>query len=239
MELKAAPDLFMAKKGESHPTDRADLFRKHLVVAIETEQGRRLNEVLVKEMTGGDRIRARRMREDFWEFSPTHTVLMATNHKPAVTGTDHGIWRRLKLIPFSVVMDSSKDDKAMPEKLRAEFPGILAWCVRGCLAWQKDGLQEPESVTQATKNYRSEQDVLGGFLAEHTIQDVAVRVRCGVLYGRYKSWAESGKETVLTLTGFGLAMQERGFTTKESHGKWYLGIALRPVDDATDEEEGD
>ena len=237
--IKAAPDLFMAKMGNSHPTDRADLFGKRLVVAIETEQGRRLNEVLVKELTGGDRIRARRMREDFWEFSPTHTLLMATNHKPSVQGTDHGIWRRLKLIPFSVVVDAFVEDKAMPEKLRAEFPGILAWCVRGCLEWQKTGLQEPESVTQATKNYRSEQDVLGAFLGEHTVELEGTRVRCGKLYERYRKWAESGNEDCLTMTAFGLAMQERGVQTITSNGKSYLGIGLCDAGGKTDEEKLD
>jgi putative DNA primase/helicase len=225
--MKAGPDLFMAKNHETHPTDRTDLFRKRLVAAIESEQGHRLNETMVKELTGGDRIRARRMREDFWEFSPTHTFIMGTNHKPAVRGTDRGIWRRLKLVPFSVVVEGGDADPAMPEKLRGEFPGILAWCVRGCLEWQKNGLQEPESVTQATKNYRAEQDVLGAFLGEHTVENAKFQVKAGDLYGRYKKWAELGSEHVLTMTAFGLAMQERGIQTKVSNGKWYLGIGLR------------
>src|SRR5262245_11504483 len=138
--MKCPPDMLMAKRNDSHPTDRADLFGRRPVVAIETEAGRLLNETMVKELTGGDRIRARRMREDFWEFSPTHTLMMGTNHKPKIRGTDRGIWRRIRLVPFTVTVDSLQEDRAMPEKLLAERPGILAWCVRGSLDWQARGL---------------------------------------------------------------------------------------------------
>jgi P4 family phage/plasmid primase-like protien len=235
--MKCAPDMLMAKSHEVHPTDRADLFGKRLVVAIETESGRRLNETMVKELTGGDRIRARRMREDFWEFSPTHTLIMATNHKPVVRGTDHGIWRRLKLIPFNVSVDDEHDDKTMPEKLLAERTGILAWCVRGCLDWQRDGLVEPTKVKTATKEYREEQDVLGAFLDEHTTEDKKGKIRCGQLYERYKRWAEAGNERIMTLTAFGEAMKERGIQKTPRNGKSYLGIALCEPPTDTDEHE--
>ncbi len=192
--MKCPPEMLMARGYDSHPTDRADLFGKRLVVAIETESGRRLNETLVKELTGGDRIRARRMRENFWEFQPTHTVIMGTNHKPVVQGTDHAIWRRLRLVPFSVTVEAGQDDKAMPHKLRNERPGILAWCVRGCLRWQENGLIEPAEVSEATAEYRSEQDILGSFIAEHAIKDPSVRCRCGDLFAKYKKWAEESGE---------------------------------------------
>jgi putative DNA primase/helicase len=225
--MKAPRNLLMAKQGESHPTDLADLFGKRLVVAIESEAGRRLDEVLIKEMTGGDRIRARRMREDFWEFSPTHTLIMATNHRPVVKGTDHGIWRRLKLIPFTVTMPDDRADKTVPEKLKAEAPGILAWCVRGCLAWQQIGLEEPDCVRHSTAEYRSEQDVIGSFLEEHTLQDPQLRARCGEVYAAYKDWAERAGERPHSMKAFGLAMKERGIATHTNNGKWYLGIGLR------------
>jgi putative DNA primase/helicase len=136
------------------------------VVAIETEAGRRLNETLVKELTGGDRIRARRMHENFWEFSPTHTFMFATNHKPGIRGTDNGIWRRVKLVPFTVSVADTEADKAMPDKLRGEAKGILAWCVRGCLEWQEQGLEPPGEVVEATASYRAEQDLIGSFLEQ-------------------------------------------------------------------------
>jgi P4 family phage/plasmid primase-like protien len=225
--MKCPPDMLMAKKWDSHPTDRADLFRKRLVVAIETEAGRRLNETMVKELTGGDRIRTRRMREDFWEFSPTHTLVMATNHKPVIRGTDRGIWRRLRLVPFSISVEGSADDRDMPAKLLGELPGVLAWCVRGCLKWQEKGLEEPQSVKEATSGYRGEQDLIGAFLAEHTLQNPQFRVRCGVLYERFKKWAEAGNEHVMTMRSFGETMRERGIETVTSNGKWYTGIGLQ------------
>lgn len=164
--MKAPPDLLMAKRNESHPTERADLFGKRFVACIETEDGRRLAEALVKELTGGDRVRARRMREDFWEFTPTHHVWLAGNHKPAVNGTDHGIWRRIKLIPFAVTIPDDKQDKKLPAKLVAELPGILNWALAGCLAWQEKGMQEPSIVREATQEYSNEMDEVGLFIEE-------------------------------------------------------------------------
>lgn len=226
--MKCPPDMLMAKKADSHPTDRADLFRKRLVVAIETESGRRLNETMVKELTGGDAIRARRMYEDFWEFQPTHTLLMATNHKPIIHGSDRGIWRRLKLVPFTVSVEGNEADKAMPEKLEAELPGILAWCVRGCLEWQSKGLVEPAEVLDATQEYRREQDKIGAFLDENVVRKLNAKVRASDLYARYKHWAERCNERALSSTMFGLEMKERGYEQKTSNGKLYLDIELRP-----------
>jgi len=228
--MKAPPAMLMAKTHDSHPTDRADLYGKRLVIAIETEAGRRLDETMVKELTGGDRIRARRMRENFWEFSPSHTIIMATNHKPVVKGTDNGVWRRLRLIPFAVKVEGETADTSMPEKLRAEFPGILAWCVRGCLAWQEVGLNEPAVVKQATAAYRSEQDVVGLFLDERAILSPGLRTRCNAFFEAYKSWAEAAGERPMTMRAFGQAMKERGIEVKTSNGKWYLGVGLKVVD---------
>jgi putative DNA primase/helicase len=226
--MKCPPDLLMAKTHETHPTERADLFGKRLVIAIETEEGRRLNETMVKELTGRDSIRARRMREDFWQFKPTHSLIAATNHKPIIRGTDYAIWRRLKLLPFLVAVAGTQDDKTMPAKLRAEYPGILAWCVRGCLRWQRSGLTEPACVSEATEVYRAEQDVLGTFLADKTITKKGAKVQCGYLYATYKLWAENASEYAKSLTAFGMAMQERGIVKTRTGGvKYYLNIELR------------
>ena len=164
--MKAASDFLMVKKGDSHPTDKTDLFGKRLVACVETEDNRRLSESLVKELTGGDAIRARRMREDFWQFDPTHKVVLATNHKPVVRGTDLAIWRRIRLIPFNVTIPSEERDKKLIGKLLAELPGIFAWAVCGCLDWQNHGLCEPSEVMLATNTYRQEQDVIGEFIAQ-------------------------------------------------------------------------
>jgi putative DNA primase/helicase len=244
--MKAPPNLLMARRGESHPTERADLFGRRLVVCSETPEGRRLNEALVKDMMGGEPIRARRMREDFWEFVPTHKVLLCTNHRPIILGTDEGIWRRLRLIPFEVTFwdpnDPSikgryrpahlKQDKELPGKLRLELPGILAWCVRGCLDWQRDGLTLPERVRVATAEYRSGEDVLGQFIIECCLvgKDPAYRVKASDLYTRYRAWCEAGGERPSSPRILGASMTERGFERLVSNGTWYLGIALRDSD---------
>ncbi|MDB5350170.1 MAG: hypothetical protein JWN86_1417 [Planctomycetota bacterium] len=230
--MKAPPEMFMAKIGDSHPTDRADLFRKRLVVAIETEDGRKLNETMVKELTGGDPIRARRMRENFWEFLPSHTIILATNHKPAIKGTDDGIWRRVRLIPFAVKVDGVQADKSMPEKLRAEYPGILAWCVRGAMDWYANGLVEPEEVRSATQEYRGSEDIVGSFISENCQVGSGERVKSGDLYASYRQWANGTIEPALSQRNLGSAMTEKGFTRITSNGTWYMGISLRKLDEA-------
>lgn len=233
--MKCPPDLLMAKKGDAHPTDRADLFGRRLVVAIESESGRRLNETMVKELTGGDRIRARRMREDFWEFAPTHKLVMATNHKPRITGRDNGIWRRIKLVPFTVTVSSSEANLKMPEVLKGEAAGILAWCVRGCLKWQAGGLTEPAEVSEATASYRQEQDVIGAFLEEKTVRIPGIRVKASQLYTAYQAWCQASGEVTMTQTMFGTTLAECGIERIRSGGIWYSGIGLR--DEKADDRE--
>ena len=225
--MKAPPDLLMVKRTPEHATERAALFGKRLVVAIETGEGARLNEVMVKELTGGDQITARRMREDYWSFWPTHKVFLCTNHRPTVRGTDHAIWRRLKLIPFNITIANDKQDKALPEKLAAELPGILAWCVRGCLEWQEDGLNPPAEVEAATTQYKQDEDTLGAFLAENCTTAAGDRVKASALFARYKAW--SGDDRI-TQRKFGRAMTERGFERITNDGIWYLGLDLRVED---------
>jgi putative DNA primase/helicase len=229
--VKCPPELLMARKHEPHPTERTRLCGARVAVAIESESGGRLNEGLVKELTGGDRISARRMREDFWEFDPTHKLFFATNHKPLIRGTDTGIWRRLKLVPFTNTIPDDQADREMPGKLRAEFPGILAWAVRGCLLWQEIGLEDPPEVAEATAEYRTDQDVLGRFLAEETLRMPGAQVKSRELYRRYVAWAEAGGvRSPMTETAFGREMGERRDTHKvrTSTGIAYLNIAMRP-----------
>jgi putative DNA primase/helicase len=233
--MKAPGGFLMSKHQESHPCDKADLFGKRLVVAIETKEGRRLDESLIKELTGGDTVRARRMRENFWQFKPTHKVVLATNHRPTVRGTDNGIWRRLRLVPFAVKVEGAKADTLMGEKLKAEHPGILAWSVRGCLAWQRDGIIEPTCVAEATEAYRSEQDVFAAFLEECTIQEPSVRTRSTDLYDAYRTWAERSGERPMNKKTFGQTMRDRGFDIVKNNTNWYCGIGVRdvPADDRT------
>jgi putative DNA primase/helicase len=241
--MKANPDLLMASRGERHPTELAQLFGMRLVVASETHQGRRLNEALVKDLTGGEPIRARRMKEDFWQFLPTHKLILLTNHRPTVVGTDEGIWRRLALVPFENVFWNPDDprlqgknlppelrqDKHLGDKLRAEYPGILAWMVRGCLDWQRDGLAMPERVRVATSEYREGEDVLQRWFEDRCLVDqgdTSLRRKGSELYANYRHWCEQTGETPLSRNDWGSAMTERGFERLLSNGTWYLGIAL-------------
>jgi putative DNA primase/helicase len=224
---QAAPDLLLAKNQDRHPTEVADLFGSRLVTAVETSEGRRLAEALVKQMTSGDKMRARFMRQDFFEFDTTHKLWLATNHKPQVRGTDYAIWRRIRLIPFEVTIPEDKRDPKLAAKLIAEeLPGILTWAVQGCLAWQKKGLKPPEKVQAATKAYREEMDVLAGFLGECCVIHTNANARASALYTAYKKWCETAGEYCVSQTIFGGQLTERGFERYTNNGVWYQGIGL-------------
>ena len=235
--LQAVSDLLIVKRNDAHPTERADLFGKRFVAAAETEQSRYLAESLVKQLTGGDKIRARRMREDFWEFSPTHKLFMCTNHKPHVKGNDHAIWRRLVLVPFTVKFWNPdkgesgpvelRQDKSLPEKLRAEAAGILAWAVHGCRDWQREGLCIPDAVRAATAKYRSEEDNLGRFVADCCLTTGAVRVKFSQLFEALEKWCTDNGEELPSRKAVGQWLQEHDFEEQHSGGRWYRGIALR------------
>jgi putative DNA primase/helicase len=241
---KTPPDLLMQARGERHPCELADLCGRRLVVASETHQGRRLNESLVKDITGGEPIKARRMRENFWEFRPSHKAILLTNHKPEVAGVDEGIWRRLRLVPFTVTFMNPDDlsdgaevapgvrlqDKNLGHKLEAEREGILAWMVRGCLDWQRDGLTMPEAVRAATRQYRESEDVAAQFVTENCITGREMRCKASALYGAYKRWAEALGLQVMSSKAFGDAMTMRGAVRYTSNGVWYRGLAPRPAD---------
>jgi putative DNA primase/helicase len=232
---KASRDLLLVSHGEKHPTALASLHGKRFVAAIESVEGARLDETLIKELTGGDQITARRMREDFWTFEPTHKIALATNHKPQVRGQDYAIWRRLRLIPFTVCFLEDKQDKKLGEKLRAEAPGILTWLVKGCKLWQQHGLQDPPEVLEATGQYRSEQDTLGAFLSDRCLQGPTYQAKASVLYAAYKDWCEQSGERTLSKRKFCAALREKGFEGYTNNGPWFRGIALaEPTDRNTD-----
>jgi len=223
-----APDLLMVKRGESHPTEVADLEGARLVTSIETEENKRLAEATVKQLTGGDRLKARFMRQDFFEFNPTHKIWLATNHKPVVKGSDYAIWKRIRLIPFSVTIPREERDKKLPMKLEAEYPGILRWVVEGCLAWQQEGLGEPEEVTKATTSYRAEMDVLANFINECCFVNPLVKVLVSNLYSTYLNWCKETGEYPLSQRVLSTRLTERGFEgIKGSKGqRFWKGIGL-------------
>ncbi|MCX7392492.1 MAG: phage/plasmid primase, P4 family [Planctomycetales bacterium] len=233
----APPSLLMEKKSDSHPTELAGLFGKRLVVSQESTAGARLAEATVKSLTGGDKISARRMREDFWQFTPTHKLLLATNHKPRVKGTDHAIWRRLVLVPFEQRFwnpasgedgpENLRQDKSLSTKLIAETSGILAWMVQGGLVWQRDGLGIPMSVRAATEDYRSESDTLGRFLSECCVEDPATRVKFSDMYSSLERWCNDGGDNLPSRQFTGAWLKGHGFHDKHSGTRWYCGLSMK------------
>jgi putative DNA primase/helicase len=223
--MQAVSELLIQKHNESHPTERADLFGKRLVCTIETDQGKRIAESLMKQLTGGDKVRARKMRKDFFEFDMTAKIVLAANHKPAIRGTDHAVWRRIKLVPFTVTISDEEKDKELPLKLKTELSGILRWAVEGCLDWQRNGLGEPDEVRQATTNYQGEQDMLAGFVTAQCFVHPTAKVQTSKLYSAYQEW--SGDKTT-TQKAFTELMADKGFPSVPGTGnrKFYEGVGL-------------
>lgn len=225
-------DLLLTRNGEAHPTERATLWGTRLAAASELPSGRGLNEALVKQLTGGDTIAARFMGKDFFEFRPTHTLWVSTNHRPVIRESGNGIWRRVVLVPWTVTPPAP--DTTLPNRVRDELPGVLRWIVEGCLAWQREGLAPPAAVQAATAEYRDESDVLGQFLADRTTTEpeyagATLRAPAGALYKAYQAWCLAGGLRPETQTAFGRALGLRGFVAQKGGGgvAWRLGLRLR------------
>lgn len=222
--IQAVSELLTVKNHEAHPTERADLFGRRFVSTIEVDEGKRMAESLMKQLTGGENLKARRMRQDFFEMRPTWKIFLAANHKPTIRGTDFAVWRRIRLIPFTVTIRDEDKDKDLAAKLKDEFPGILAWAVRGCLEWQQNGLADPEEVTQATEEYQREQDTLAGFITDRCVVGDFVKVKSSLLLKAYQEW--SG-DKVITPQAFRKRLNDKGFQSKETGGSFYYhGVGL-------------
>ena len=223
----ADPELLTARTFAAHPTGTADLFGLRLAILHEGDAGRRLAEGTVKRLTGGDRIKARRMREDFWHFDPSHMFAMLTNHKPLVAGTDEGIWRRLQLVPWDVVIKAEDRDERLGDRLALEVEAALAWLVRGYQDWRKNGLGAPDRVARATTAYRDESDAVARFIAERCIKTEAARVRSSELYGNWAKWCANEGEEPGTNKALTTELQNRGFDTVHTNaGAMWRGIGL-------------
>lgn len=223
-------DTFVeSNKSGGIPNDIARLVGARFVSIIETEQDRKLAEGLVKQATGGDRMTARFLRQEFFEFLPKFKLSMATNHKPRVRGTDNAIWRRIRLLPFLVTFADPEDakegqpikDTKLKNKLMGELEGILKWLVDGCARWQHNGLTKaPKTVMEATTEYRESQDATAGFVEECCHVSPGLQSAVGDLYKRYRSWCIDNGETAISSTAFGLALEEKGFANvKGSKGR--------------------
>lgn len=241
----APPDTFIQKLSGGIPNDIAALRGARMVLTTETEANARLAEAKVKSMTGGDRVSARYMRGEFFEFTPTWKITISTNHRPRISGGDYGIWRRVVLVPFNNVVTPEKQDPLLPNKLLSEAEGILAWCIRGAINWYsssggRTGLQVPETVYAETQEYREDEDVIGRFIALGCMGPEEVRTKvskqilrrpgstCAEVFHSFRYWAEKeGEEgySRWSQTMFGRAMRERGFMSERtSSDRYYQGI---------------
>ena len=236
--IQAAPDVLLAKRDGSVPCDVAELAGRRLALTIEIEDGRRMAESVVKTLTGGDRQKARFMRENFFEFEPTATVILAANHKPEIRAGGLAIWRRIVLVPFTVKIPDTEmiERHVLDERLAAERAGILRWAVDGCLAWQRDGLAPPAAVKAATEEYRAEEDALGTWLEECCERGPGRAALAGDLWASWSAWAANAGVPVGTQTGFGRKLTELGLEAVRLPGgdraRTREGIALRrPEDD--------
>ncbi len=232
---KTAPiETFIDSKNQNHPTDVAGLQGARLVTAVETEDGRRWAESKLKSLTGGDKIAARYMRQDFFEFSPQFKLVIAGNHKPGLRSVDEAMRRRFNLIPFTVTIPAAERDPELAEKLKDEWPGILQWAIDGCCAWQSEGLLAPKAVTDATENYFAVEDALARWLEDCTELKDGAWESASVLFGNWKSWAESSGEFVGSQKRFSENLAARGYKQlRKKTGRGFDGIRLiqNPVTD--------
>lgn len=212
-------DLLLEIKSERLRPEIADLKGRRLVTTIEIADGRKLAENLVKQLTGGDRINARFLYEKNFEFDPTHKIFIAANHRPVVKGTDFAIWRRIMLVPFTETIPDSEADPHLSRKLKAELPGVLNWCVQGCLMWQTHGLQPPESVKHAVEEYRAEQDVTQQFIDEACECGTYKSVNATVLYQAYRQWCLHRGEEPTPIQQFGRVLTDKGFQNVKQGGQ--------------------
>ena len=220
-------ETFMKKTGDQMTNDLARLRGARFVTTTETEQGRRLSEPLIKQITGNDRITARFLYGEFFNFVPTFKLWMATNHKPVIKGTDHGIWRRIKLVPFTTRIEEERQDKHLEQKLMAEAPGILNWLLEGVRRWRAEGLKAPNVVVNATDEYRAEMDVIGDFLKDRCSMAEGAAVRARELFKCYQDWCDDNNERACSERFFGLRLKELGIAQKRCmDGRHWLGVGL-------------
>ena len=218
--------------GSKIPSDIAALCKKRFVIASEIKERAYLNEERLKSLTGDEPIKARFLHKDYFKFTPTFKIWLAVNHKPNISDTSDGFWRRMRLIPFERQFPPDARDDNLKEKLRKELPGILNWSIEGCLAWQKEGLKPPHKVLQASLDYRNESDILRQFISDMCIEGDGYKVGASQLFDAYKNWADKNNELQLSQTKFGTKMSEAGFKKQPIGAKrrqHYIGIGL--IDD--------
>lgn len=228
LALTAAFETFVRQRDRGPRNDLARLHRARLVTAAESGEGRRLDEATVKEITGGGTIAVRYLYGEHFEYTPQFKLMLVTNHRPRVDGDDDAIWRRLRLIPFEQSFEG-REDRSLSRKLQDEGPGILAWAVQGCLAWQRDGLGHAPAVTRATAEYRQDEDVLGAFLGERCV--TAGEVATDAFRQAYDTYCRDIGDKPLPTNVLGKRLGKRGIRReRKSDGDRqhiYRGVTLK------------
>lgn len=210
---KVPIELFMARKGDPHPTEKATLFGVRYASSSENEEGSQFAVAQVKTLTGGDVVSCRRMREDFWEFWPTHKFQLHVNHKSRIKESKDAIWDRVLLIPWTQKFEEEQQDKELDSKLKAEASGIFNVLLKACLDWQARGLRAPLSIKAANEEYRRENDVLGRFIEDCCVVAAGKQVRSKALYDAFTAWCEEqGMKAAWTQQAFTNALKEKGYT---------------------------
>lgn len=224
----APASSFTASTHEQHPTDLAGLRGARFVTAIETEDGARWAESKIKSLTGGDKIAARFMRRDFFEFVPEFKLVVAGNHMPSLRSVDEAMRRRLHLIPFTVTIPRDERDPSLPEKLKEEYSGILSWAIQGCLDWQRQGLNPPLSVCDATANYLDSEDTIGRWLDDRCVMERNYWTPTGFLFADWRAWSSENGEHEGSQKQFSQRLEARGFQRQRtSRAKGFRGVGLR------------
>jgi putative DNA primase/helicase len=223
-------ETFTASKWDRHPTELARLHGARLVTATETEEGRRWAESRIKQLTGGDRVDGRFMRQDFFQYTPQFKLIFAGNHKPGLRSVDEAMKRRVNMIPFTVVIPPDERDKRLGRKLKKEWPGILAWMIEGCLEWQQPGgLKSPQSVTDATKDYFQQEDMFALWLEEECERQPGAFTSRKELFQSWSWWTNRANEPCGNRPEFSQKLEDRGFKIKTIHGvRGVNGLALKP-----------
>jgi putative DNA primase/helicase len=215
-------------KRESIRNDVAGLQGARFVSGVEAEPGKQFAEGFIKRLTGGDTVKVRFLYQEFFEYEPTFKIFLAANHKPTISGTDPAIWRRIMMIPFTVVIPENERDKGLKDKLKLELSGILNWAVQGCLEWQKFGLMPPKEISRATDEYKAEMDVLGNFIEDCCVITSHSRISKTDFYSAYENWCQKNREQPISKKAFGAKLKERGIEDgKSGNIRYWSGIGLR------------
>lgn len=218
---------FTSKPDDRTLNDLARLVGSRMVSASENDEGSRLSEALIKRLSGNDTVTARFLYKGIFEYVPTFKTILVGNHRPTIKGTDHAIWRRIHLVPFDQVIPDEEQDHNLLEKLKAEYQGILAWMVQGCMEWQTQGLGLPDEVKDATASYKQEMDTVGNFLADCCVRGDYATVKSSALYHAYEKWCGDNGEQARSHVKFSLQLEERNLRKKrEITGQFWQGLGL-------------